>query len=303
MSPLPNIALAGATGNLGLPILSALLSAGYTVTVLTRTNGNHSKIPSHPNITVAHVDFTSVANLTPALSGIDVVISCLTTSAMGVQNPLIDAAVAAGVSRFIPAEFGMDSQNPLAMRLPVCIMKVDTQNHLREQVRLHPEFSWTAVANGLFLDWGLEFAFIVDPRKHAATLYNGGDVPFSATNLADVVRAVIGIVENPPETANRVVYVHSARVTQNQLIRYAREKDGVEWDVSVKDTQTIKRVSLEELEKGDEADVDAAMLGLCVVAMFDVEYGCDFTGRLDNEVLGVRELSERQVRDVVERFL
>jgi uncharacterized protein YbjT (DUF2867 family) len=303
MSPLPTIALAGATGNLGRPILSALLSAGYTVTVLTRINGNHSKIPSHPNITVAHVDFTSVASLTPTLRGIAVVISCLATSAMGAQNPLIDAAVAAGVRRFIPAEFGMDSQNALAMRLPVCVMKVDTQKHLRAQVRLHAHFSWTAVANGLFLDWGLEAAFIVDARRHAATLYNGGDVPFSATMLAHVARAVVGIVQNQAETANRVVYVHSARVTQNQLIRYAREKDGVEWDVSVKDTDVIKRESLDELEKGENADVDAAMLGLCVVAMFDTEYGCDFTGKLDNDVLGVKELSEREVRDVVERLL
>jgi nucleoside-diphosphate-sugar epimerase len=303
MSPLPSIALAGATGNLGLPILSALLSANYSVTILTRTNGNHSKIPSHPNITVKHVDFTSAVSLTPALQNTAVVISCLTTSAMGAQNPLIDAAVAAGVQRFIPAEFGMDSQNTLAMQLPVCVMKVDTQNHLREQVRLHPEFSWTAVANGLLLDWGLDFAFIADPRKHVATLYNGGDVPFSATNLADVARAVIGIIEHQGETTNRVIYVHSTRVTQNQLIRYAKEKDGVEWDVSVKDTDTIKKESLEELEKGEEADVDAAMLGFAVVAMFDEEYGCDFSGRLDNEVLGVKEMSEKEVRGVVEKFL
>jgi hypothetical protein len=120
MPPL-HIALAGATGNLGLPIFSAFLSAGHSVTVLSRqTSTSSSKLPTHPNVKVAHVDFSSTASLIPALTSIQVVISCRITSVLGTQTPLIDAAVAAGVTRFIPAEFLMDSKNELAMRLPVC---------------------------------------------------------------------------------------------------------------------------------------------------------------------------------------
>jgi nucleoside-diphosphate-sugar epimerase len=297
------VAIAGATGNLGQPVLSALLSAGYLVTVLSRVGGNHAKLKPHPNSAIKEVDFTSVPSLATALRGIDVVISCLATSAMGSQNPLIDAAVAAGVKRFIPAEYGMDSQNPKAMQLPVCMPKVATQNYLREKVRTHPHFTWTGVANGMFLDWGIEMGIIVDPVKHFATLYNGGDVPFSATTLADVAKAVIGVIENLGRTADRLLHIHSTLVTQKQLIQYTKNKDSKGWTVVRKDTETIKEESYRELEKGDDADMESAMLGFCVTAMFNVEYGSDFSGKLDNDVVGLEEMDEAEVRKVVEQYV
>ncbi|KAL4787731.1 hypothetical protein BJX76DRAFT_369021 [Aspergillus varians] len=302
---LPRIALAGATGNLGLPILTTLLDAKYNVTVLSRIGGNSSKLNPNPNLTIKEVDFTSTESLITALQDAQpqVVISCLATLAIGSQNPLIDASVAAGVTRFIPAEFGMDSLNPLSVELPVCAPKAATQRYLSDKSMTTPGFSWTGIANGLFLDWCLKEGVILDLEKHTATLYNGGDVPFSATLLKDVAKAVVGVLEHLDETRDRVVYVHSARVTQNRLIQYAKEKDGKEWDVVVKGTEEVKREGLEELAKGGAADVDAAMLGFCIVGSWDTEYGCDFSGHLDNALLGVKQLSDAELRAVVGSFL
>ncbi|KAE8317872.1 hypothetical protein BDV41DRAFT_591384 [Aspergillus transmontanensis] len=297
------IALAGATGNLGIPILKALLDAEYHVTVLSRIGGNSSKLKPHPNQTIQEVDFTSVQSLTPALQNVDVVVSCLATSAIGSQNPLIDAAVAAGVKRFIPAEFGMDSLNPLSVQLPVCAPKAATQKYLLDKSNHHPEFTFTSIANGLFLDWCLETGIILDLKQHTATLYNGGDVPFSATKLADVAKGVLGVIEHQVETANRVVYIHSALVTQNRLIQYAKDKDRKAWETVVKDTDDVRKESLAELAKGDRADVDAAMLGFSIVGCGDSSYGCDFSGHLDNELLGVKEMSEVELRMLVESYL
>jgi uncharacterized protein YbjT (DUF2867 family) len=301
--PLTQVALAGATGNLGLPILKSLLDADFGVTVLSRIGGNSSKLPQHPNLTIKEVDFTSVPSLTPVLQGVEVVISCLATLAIGAQSPLIDASIVAGVQRFIPAEFGMDSQNPLAMRLPVCRPKVETQKYLQEMGAENKGFSWSAIANGMFLDWGMSMGVIVNPAKHTATLYNGGDVPFSATTLADVAKAVLGIIRNQVETANRVVYIHSAVVTQNRLIQYAKDKDGRVWNTTVKSTEDVLQESLKELEKGAGADVEGAMLGFCICGMWDTKYGCDFSGHLDNERLGIEEMDEEGLRALVESFM
>lgn len=302
--PLPRIALAGATGNLGLPILTTLLDSNYTVTVLSRIGGSSSKLTPHPNLTIKEADFTSVASLTAALEEThpEVLVSCLATLAIGSQNPLIDAAAAAGVKRFIPAEFGMDSVNPLCVELPVCAPKAATQRYLTERTKTHPGFSWTAIANGLFLDWCLEEGLIVDLKEHSATLYNGGEVVFSATLLRDIARAVVGVVENLDRTKDRVVYVQSACVTQGRLIRYAREKDGVEWDVRVKDTEEVRLEGLEELKK-EKPDAAAAMLGFSLVGCLDPAYGCDFSDRLDNDLLGVKELGDMELRELVESFL
>lgn len=301
--PSIQIALAGATGNLGGPVLEALLNAGFGVTALSRKGGNSSKLRKHPNLTVKEVNFNSVQSITLALLGSEVVISCLATLAIGSQNPLIDASVSAGVRRFIPAEFGMDSQNSLSVQLPVCAPKAATQKYLLEKSNSNPSFTYTSIANGLFLDWCLKTGIILNPTLHTATLYNGGDVPFSATILADVAKAVIGVIEHQAETANRIVYIHSALVTQNKLIQYAKDKDGREWDTIVKDTEEVKQESVAELAKGSHGDINAAMLGFCICASWDIHYGCNFSSRLDNELLAVKELSDAELRELVESFL
>jgi uncharacterized protein YbjT (DUF2867 family) len=302
MSPV-KIALAGATGNLGLSVLEALLSENFRVTVLSRIGGNSSKLTSHSNLTIMEVDFKSTESLVAALQGVEVVISCLATLAIGCQNPLIDASVAAGVRRFIPAEFGMDSRNPLCAVLPVCVPKVGTQKYLQEKVNSNPGFSYTGIANGLFLDWGLKVGFILDPASHSATLYNGGDVPFSATTLADVAKAVAGVIKNQDQTADRILYIHSTLTTQNKLIQYAKEKDDKEWHTTSKNTEEVRQESLARLAKGTEGDIDAAMLGFCICASWNTDYGCDFSSHLDNDLLGAKTMGEAELRALTWSFL
>ena len=241
--------------------------------------------------------------MTPALLGAEVVVSCLATLAIGGQNPLIDASVAAGVKRFIPAEFGMDSANARCVQLPVCAPKAATQKHLLEKSMSNPGFTFTAIANGLFLDWGLKMDLILNLSQHHAILYNGGGVPFSATTLADVATAVLGIIEHQQETANRLVYVHSALVTQHKLMQVVKEVDGKDWTTTYKDTEELRRESLVELAKGTEAIVGSAMLGFCFCGSMSSAYGCDFSDRLDNELLGVKELQEGELRTLVASLL
>ncbi|KAI1652660.1 NAD(P)-binding protein [Daldinia decipiens] len=302
--PSIRVALAGATGNIGAPILEALLGSDFNVTALSRIGGNSSKLKPHPNLVIKEVDFSSIESLTPALMGVQVVVSCVATMAMGDQNPLIDAAAAAGVKRFIPAEFGIDSQNPLCMQLPIVgVSKVKTQQRLREKSRSDPGFTYTAIANGLFLDWCLEETIILDIPKHTATLYNGGDVKFSASLLSDIAKAVLGVIAHQDETANRVVYIHSALITQNQLIRYAKEQDGREWDTIVKDTEELRQESLAAQAEGSKGGMEAAALGFSLCGMFNSDYGCDFSSHLDNKLLGIKELNEDELRKLVGSFL
>ncbi|CZR70290.1 related to 2`-hydroxyisoflavone reductase [Phialocephala subalpina] len=297
------VALAGATGNLGVSVLEALLGADYSVTVLSRIHGTSYKLAAHPNLTIEEVDFNSTQSLIAALQETEVVISCLATLAIGSQNPLIDASVAAGVRRFIPAEFGMDSRNPMCVVLPVCAPKVDTQKHLQEKANSNNGFTYTGIANGLFLDWGLKVGFILNPASHAATLYNGGDVPFSTTTLADVAKAILGVINNQCQTANRILYVHSAVTTQNKLIQYAKDRDGREWHTICRDTEQIRQESLAELAKGTQGHINAAMDGFCICASWNTDYGCDFSSHLDNDLLGLKTMDEDELRALVGSFL
>jgi hypothetical protein len=83
--------------------------------------------------------------------------------------------------------------------------KPHAQIYLQAKSDSHPEFTWTAIANGLFLDWGLQSGVIVDLAQHSATLSDGDDVPLSATNHADVAEAVLrGLYSIASRLGNRL---------------------------------------------------------------------------------------------------
>lgn len=300
------VAIAGATGNVGLPILNNFLAVGYPVTVLTRKGSNStSKLPKNANITIREVDYSDVASLTDALKGIDVVVSTLATVSLGGQKPLVDAAVAAGVQRFIPSEFGSDTSNPKTAQLPVFKGKIETLEHLKSKAAAsNGSFSYTQIFNGPFFDWGLQIGFIVNPAKHTAVVYNGGDVPFSTTTLDSIGKAVVGVVRNLDKTANRPVYIQDALVTQNQLIQYAKDKDGVEWSITHKDTEQIRQEVLAQLNKGgDIPNIGALLASLISSAIYNKEYGGNYTGHLDNDLLGIKGFSDDEVRNLVQSLL
>ncbi|EXJ72763.1 uncharacterized protein A1O5_03910 [Cladophialophora psammophila CBS 110553] len=299
MAPL-KVAVAGATGNLGLPVVNALVAANYPITVLTRKGSNSaSKLPQSSNITIKEVDYSSIPELTAALEGVKVVVSTLATTSVGEQNPLIDASVAAGVERFLPSEFGSDTCNPKTAALPVFKYKVATQDYLKAKVKENPNFSYTLVITGPFFDWGLQHGFVLNPAKHSGTLYNGGDAKFSTTTLKSIGQAVVGVIEHLAETANRPVYVNDTVTTQNKLIAYAKEKDGKDWDAPVKMTKVLYQESMDELTKG--GDIGKAMVGFILSGIFGgEETGGSFEGRTDNELLGLKGLSEQEVKEIVQ---
>jgi uncharacterized protein YbjT (DUF2867 family) len=114
--PLQRIALIGANGTLGPAILSSLLSANLIVTVLSRQSSK-STYPSSVN-DVRIPDYLPTDALVEALTGQDALITAFAGSNADLQIQLADACVAAGVRRFIPADFGScDSENERAAGL------------------------------------------------------------------------------------------------------------------------------------------------------------------------------------------
>ncbi|KAL7796734.1 hypothetical protein V8C37DRAFT_400088 [Trichoderma ceciliae] len=295
------IAVAGATGELGIPIVNTLLAAGYLVTALTRQgSSNASKLPRSSNLSITEVDYSSTQSLATALKDHTVVVSTLTSTSVNDQNPLIDGAITAGVARFIPSEFGSDIVNSKRNQLPVFEGKVKTQEYLKAIVAENPNFSYTVICNGAFLDWGLH-GFLVNVPAHTVTVYNGGNIPFTATNLDTIGKAVIGVIQNLSKTANRPVYIQDAVVIQNLLIQYAREKDGVEWEITHKSTEKMYIESLAEVIKG--ITDWSVMQPFVFSSVFGEGYGGDFSNRLDNDFLGLGGMTNAEIRALVASLL
>ena len=293
MSSIKSVAVGGATGNLGPSIVDGLLQAGFSVTVLTRKNSD-SKPPS--GVKVAPVDYDSVESLTTALKGLDAVVSTLNPGVVD-QIPLVDAAIAAGVSRFLPSEFGCDAANPKVRELPVFGAKVKVSDYLAEKAK-EGKISYSLVVNGPFLDWGLQFPVLVN-LKDVTDVFDGGDRPASATNLADIGRAVAGTLKNPKETANRAVYVQSAVVTQNGLLATAKKVTGKEYETRPVDSLEHEKEARDALKRGDTSK----LTNFIRRAMWGEGFGSKFdTAKLDNELFGVKELTEKQLEELVEKY-
>ena len=107
------IVVAGAAGNLGGRIVRALLERGARVRALVRTSTAQDKIErlQHLGVTVATVDLSSVSETAPACAGASCVVSALSglrDVIVEAQAVLLDAAIEAGVQRFIPSDYSID---------------------------------------------------------------------------------------------------------------------------------------------------------------------------------------------------
>ncbi|KAI9924824.1 hypothetical protein MW887_006680 [Aspergillus wentii] len=95
-----------ATGNIGKIILNALITSNLplTITLLTRHEPPPTPtLPPNITLTIQQTDFSS--SLIAAFTGKDTIISAVGATAFTEQQKYIDAAVHAGVKRFIPSEF------------------------------------------------------------------------------------------------------------------------------------------------------------------------------------------------------
>ncbi|KAL8868331.1 MAG: hypothetical protein Q9174_005062 [Haloplaca sp. 1 TL-2023] len=150
-TPLKNVIILGASGNVGTPTVSALLAAGtYTITALTRASST-AIFPTGIKVHKIPDDYPTPELLT-AFKGQDVVIDLLPPSNPKQQNAIADAAAEAGVKRYIPSEFGSDTSNPKVVQMvPIFAAKADILEYLKGKEGTG--MSWTAVVNGAFFDW------------------------------------------------------------------------------------------------------------------------------------------------------
>lgn len=107
------ILVAGGTGELGGRIVRALLNKGADVRVLARPGSDPGKISELKKlgVTVFTVNTSNVAEVATACAGVSCVVSVLAglrETVIDAQKVLLDAAVAAGVPRFIPSDYSID---------------------------------------------------------------------------------------------------------------------------------------------------------------------------------------------------
>lgn len=268
------------------------------MTVLTRQS-SRAEFPE--SVKVIRVDYTSVSDLTAALTGQDAVVSTLTTSAMEIQLLMIEAAAAAGVRRFLPSEFSANIGNPKAASLPVYHSKLAVHEVLQQQARDDPSFTYTLIRNGAFLDWSMAHGFFFSLDGGSTPFYDGGDRPFSTTTLATVGQAVVGVLRHLEETRNRAVFVHDLITTQQKMLAIAQkvapDRTWTPIDASTADMETMAR------DKYANGMVDLrASMGFFCRSVFAEGYGGEFQ-EVDNKLLGIPLKTDADLEEAIRKVL
>lgn len=241
------------------------------------------------------VDYESLDSLTNALQGHEAVVSTISGAAGASQLRLVEAAAKAGVRRFIPSEFGSDTLNEKSRALPVFKDKVTVIEALQKEAANGSGLTYTLIFTGPFLDWGITLGFIVNIKEKQIDLYDGGDRLFSATTLASIGKAVVGVLKHPEETKNRAVRVHDTTTTLKKLLTQAKEATGAEgWTENVVYTKDLLETAWAELKK-DEPDRHLFIFNFIKTSVWGEGYGGHFE-KVDNELLGIREWSDADVQ-------
>ncbi|KAI9683924.1 MAG: hypothetical protein M1829_004259 [Trizodia sp. TS-e1964] len=293
-----NVIVVGASGNLGSIVVWTLQSTQrFNVSVLTRSTST-AVFPQ--GVTVHKTDY-SAASLLVALQGQDAVVSTIAGAALGEQKKVIDAAVQAGVKRFIPSEFGGNTANKYANDLvPVFARKVEVVNYLKAQSAASPSLTWTAIVTGPFFDRSLKSGVLgFDLQKKSAKIYDSGTRIFSTTTIATVGAAVVAVLYRPAETKNQYVYISSFNTTQTEILAALKKVAGGNWTTQQTTAYAEVLAYRESLAKGSPG----AIRNMVMAATYTDGTGSNFAQdeKLSNSVLQLQpENLEAVIKSVLQ---
>lgn len=263
-----NVTIVGANGNLGTKVLDALVSAGtFRVTIIKRAS---SKSTPAQNVRIIEVsDAWTADELTASLKEEDAAIACFPLRNVEDHLVLADAAAAAGVKRFIPADYGsVDARSPYAREL---VKLFDNKVKVRERLEelsagSNGSFTWTSLVCGHFFDWGLTNGFLhFYPEEKRADILGDGTRRSSNSTLAQVSRGVVSILRKPEETTNRVLMLQSFCVSQLDILRSLERVTGEKWKADYEEIETFVDRHRQKAEAGDKQAVEDLVFALGVI--------------------------------------
>jgi uncharacterized protein YbjT (DUF2867 family) len=213
----PQIALAGASGDLGGRIASALVARGAEVRALVRPGTAPSERARLEAIGVRLADADPRDSAAIAQACADV--TCVVSALNGVRDVMIDrqsvlleGAVQAGVPRFIPSDYSAD----FTRTRPGDNRNFDLRREFMKIIDRAP-IKATSILNGAFMDMlGAEMP-IIKPGIQRVLYWHDADQPLDFTTKDDVAGYVATAALD--ETTPRILRIAGDVVTAREIAR------------------------------------------------------------------------------------
>ena len=218
------IVLAGATGNLGGRVAGALLDRGAHVRALVRQESTSTEIEQlrAQGATIARVDFNDPAGLAKACAGAACVVSTLSglrEVIVDAQTMLLDAAIEAGVPRFIPSDYAID----FTKLPPGTNRNLDLRREFHERLD-RARISATSVLNGMFTDMLTGQAPIILFKLKRVVYWEDADQPTDFTTIDDTAEFTAAAALDP--ASPRFLRIAGDRISARGLVTVASEVAG-----------------------------------------------------------------------------
>ncbi|KAK7429842.1 hypothetical protein QQZ08_003687 [Neonectria magnoliae] len=297
MAPIKTVAVVGGTGDLGNVIVGQIVAAGdFQVTVVAR-NPSSKRLP--PDVKIVSVDYESLESIRGALQGFDAVVNALPGHLEEIQLRVLDAAIAAGVGRYIPSEFGSDHRQPAAQRIPLSATKIKVDNAV-QKAAAEGRIEYTSLLGGPWLEWIMGAANCMSVPQRHLVIHDGGNLRFGITTRKAFGDAVVGVLRHPEETKNQVFTIEVISLTQNRIVELVHEAfPGEQFEVSHVKT-------LERYERGEkrlfQGDFDISVVTDIVLRfIFDPELQLTGDTEKANELLGVKRITEEGFKEIIKK--
>lgn len=215
------IVVAGATGALGTRITASLLRRGARVVALTRIGAAEDKVTALKELgaEVALVDMANVREIADACGGAACLVSAvqgLRDVIVGVQSVLLEAAILAGVPRFIPSDFSTDfTQLPVGEN-----RNFDLRKEFHERLDAAPIAS-TAIFNGAFGEILTYNVPLLDFARKIVGYWGDPDWRIDFTTMDDTAAYTAAAALDP--TTPRVLRIASFQVSANDLATFTKD--------------------------------------------------------------------------------
>ncbi|KZS86533.1 NAD(P)-binding protein [Sistotremastrum niveocremeum HHB9708] len=256
MAELTTVAVAGASGQLGKPLVSLFIKSGhYSIVRILVRQGTIDKpefqeYRDRSGVEIVEVDYENPDSVLASLKDIQLVVSCVAKPGQITnQLPLAKAAHTAGVKLFIPSDFGQNfptygDPNDRYVNTPVLYGKYAFFK-LANEINL-PQASF-AVGNWMESLITPRGGFDFAARK--VTIYGTGEPPVSWAVTNDIARYVDHILRTVPlkEALGKKFRMQGDRQSPNDIVRLWEQKYGEKLEVTYKPISEIHKL-LDESE-------------------------------------------------------
>ncbi|KAK2592578.1 hypothetical protein QQS21_009723 [Conoideocrella luteorostrata] len=247
------VAVSGGTGDVGRTIVTAITKAGrHKVVILSRTAAE-ATVDGEPERLA--VDYENVEQISGVLqeNKVEVVITALLLADDEVaesQIALIRAAARSGtVKKFIPTEYHLDYNVPVD---GVEIHFAKYHRRCEEEIKQHPELTYTLIRNGLFLDYMAmpyhpkptnlrPYWMFIDLAHEISVIPGDGTKTVVFTHTTDTAAFIERLIDFPAEKWPRESLVQSNKLPVKDLLDLINKISGRNFKVTWETPEAIRQ--------------------------------------------------------------